>query len=182
VDLASASHNLVTIDSRLRYTFAAGSISPTVVHAPIATAEPDANSMNQIVTLVTHWTDRVAGAVRHTRRIALAHSGAPTLEVVDSLSLEQPASVVLRWHFAPAWSVMRVAGAGLRATMANRPHHVQATIQCDEPSLPTDVVLAEYRHSGMYGSIQRATAVAVSVKPAITACIRSTFWVNRVAQ
>lgn len=143
-DLASRSHNLITIADALRFPPRPGSIGPVVSAAPIAVADMAPDGAAGFV-LTTRWTDPVWGAIGHRRAFAPTPEGG--LTVIDCVDVPDGAPCVLRWHVAPAWTIDGIEPP-VRLVCGARV--VRADLQA-EAGVPIDVTTAPYRFSPKYG-------------------------------
>jgi hypothetical protein len=173
VDIASSSHNTVTVGENLRFVPRAGSISPNVARAPIATARPARTAEAARLHLALAWDDAAAGRVRHERTITMRGGREPVLEIEDVLVFERPTSAVVRWHLAPCWTA-DVAGATARLSHGcGAAIVVEATIATDRPDRP--LLVEPYRHSPAYGRREEAARLVLATSRATSHRVVSTF-------
>lgn len=158
-DIASASHNLVTLGNRLRFVPAPGSISPSVAHAPIARRESSVTHEHIMLSFALHWDDALAGHVRHDRFITLADAPSECMIVDDTLRLSRSSDVVVHWYFAPEW---RLSFQGPDSILAETADHAVALLYTMSPqslSAPVLLSIRSYRHSPRYGEAVTASAI-----------------------
>lgn len=170
VDIGSGAHNLVTVDGRLRFLPRAGAMSPTVAAAPTALVTAAATAPARL-DLALAWRDSVAGAVRHTRRLAVEDDASPALNVVDEVELDSAAPLTLRWLVGPDWRV--TIDGDKRVAMTHRDGRcVRAlfTVEGGGPAAPP--ALATERFSPRYG--ERGSLTAVTVRTAAATKVRVT--------
>ena len=158
-DIASASHNLITLGDRLRFVPAPGSISPSVALAPIARCHSSVTHEQVTLSFALRWHDTLAGKVRHDRLITLADASSGCMTVQDAVRLERPSDVVVHWYFAPEW---RLSLQGSNAILAETTDSAVALLYTMTPqatSAPVLLSIRSYRHSPRYGEAVTAFAI-----------------------
>jgi hypothetical protein len=173
-DIASASHNLLTVNGANRFAPFPGSISPSVARAPIAQAK-QVWGANDELQLTLGWEDSVAGKVQHSRRIWFADDVSPALRVEDLVLMEREAPITMFWHFSPIWTLRHDASNEVVALASMTTPAVFCRVQDADLGALLSLSIDSYRYSPRYGEALQASVVKAHLAPAMRVHVITTF-------